>query len=168
MARDRFANLASIEVTLSAANALTFQELRTNVGIDADRNKATAMIIDEIDYQFLAADIAQMTTTGDSLNAGITISNSASLLDVTDTRVLNTVSLMRLDLGTAAGGVLFESPIVRQFFPPLIVGERSIFLGAISVGLAAAAVVRCRIYYRVEALTQGEFIELAEVFRLVG
>jgi len=169
MSEDRFANIATLELTLSGANTLTFQELRTNTGIDADRKSATALLIDEIDYFVGTAVLAEMTASGDVIVGGLTISNAVTdLTDFTDRRILDTFLYQRGDLGTAASGWMHTFPLRHQWFPPMIVGERSVFLGMVTTGLASAAVLRCRIYYRVVTLTQGEFIEIAEVFRLVG
>lgn len=168
MATDKFANIATIEVTASAANTLTFQALQTGLGIRANRKSADAMIVDQIDYFPAGNSIAEMTTTSDQIAFALTISNAVgNLEDITDRRTLHSGSVRRLDFGTAAGGQLVRLPFRHQFFPPLITAEATIYLGTLSSGLASANVLRCRIYYRVVELSQGEFLELAEVFRLV-
>lgn len=169
MATDKFANIATIQVTLSAANVLTFAEMRTQVGIEPDRKTAIAMIIDEIDYMPGPSSFAEMTATGDELDFGLTISNAVTdLIDISDRRVLHSGYVTRLDLGTAAAGAIIKLPIVHQFFPPLITAERSLFLGFDTIGLASVQALRVRIYHRIVKISQGEFLELAEVFRLVG
>lgn len=169
MAEDRYANIATITVVSSSANAITFAELRTNVGIDSSRNKAIAMIIDEIDYHPTVSSLLEMTTSGDRIDYGITISNAVdSLNDASDRRILHNGFLQRFDFGTAGSGQLTEVPLVYQFFPPIPTAERSLYLGIDTNGLTSAATLRVRIYYRTVELTNSEFLELAEVFRLVG
>lgn len=169
MASDKFANIATVEVTMSGANVLSFAELRTQVGINPDRKSAAALIIDEIDYLPGTASIGEMTTAADEILMAITISNAVTdIKDITDRRILHAGDLLRKDNGTAASAELVKLPLVHQFFPPLITAERSLYLGMDSVGLASAGILRCRIYHRVVQITQGEFLELAEVFRLVG
>lgn len=169
MAADRFANLASIEVTMSAADTITFQELLTGVGISGDRESAVGMKIDEIDFYPGRASFALMTTAADHIFMGLTVSNNVTDLDdITDRRILATASLTRVDLGVAASGGLIKLPIIAQFFPPIITAERRIYLGCSSVGLASAITLRCRIYYRREKLTKAELLELAETHLLVG
>jgi len=166
---DKYANIATIELTMSAANTLSFQELITNLGITPDRNKASAMIVDEIEYSPSIAGIAEMTTASDRFEMALCISNAVSdLNDITDRRILHSSTYLRTDHGTAGNSVMTKLPFVYQFFPPLITAERKIYLACNTVGLASAAVLRARIYYRQVEISQGDFIELAEVFRLVG
>lgn len=167
--RDKYANIATFDITQGAANAIVFGELLTGAGIDSGRRKATAILIDEIDYFPYAAAIAQMTTAGDDLFLGLTVSDQVTALsDVSDSRILHAAQYTRFDFGTAASGAFFRLPFVYQFFPALITAERRIYLGFDSTGLAAAQSCRARMYYRTVEITEGEFIELAEVFRLVG
>lgn len=166
---DKYANIATIQVTQSGANVLTFAELRTQVGVDSDRKAASALVIDEIDYLPSNAMLQEMTAANDRIDYGITISNNAGdLTDVTDRLILHSGFTIRVDGGTAANMTFMDFPKVFQFFPPIPTAERSLFLGVNSIGLASAGVMQCRIYYRIVQLTQGEFLELSEVFRLVG
>lgn len=167
--RDRYANIASLSVTESAAGTLTFTELRTGIGIDASRKEATAILIDEIDYYLAAGTLNLITASGDDILTGITVSNAVtSISDIGDARVLHSQVTTRMDFGTAGNGILFKQPDPHQFFPPLITAERSIFLGLQCNGLASPGTISARLYYRTVRLTEGEFIELSEVFRLVG
>ena len=167
--RDRYANIATFDVTETAAGTLTFAELRTSAGIDASRKTATALLVDEIDYFIGVAAYADMTSNGDDILMAITISSSVTdLQDMADSRILHSNIVTRVDFGTAGSAQLVKAPLVSQFFPPLITAERSLFLGVVSAGLASAVNVRARVYYRTVQLTDGEFLELAEVFRLVG
>lgn len=169
MASDKYANIATLAVTMSAANTLTFAELRTQVGIEPDRQSANAMIIDQIDYFPERNMFQEMTVAGDAVLAALCVSNAVTdLEDFSDRRILHAMAVNRHDLGTPASAWIFKTPLVHQFFPPLITADRSLFLGAFSVGLATAGVIRSRIYHRIVKVTQAEFIELAEVFRLVG
>ena len=167
---DKYANILTAFVDQSAANIITFTEINTGLGIEPDRKTARAMIIDEIEYHpRMLTGISQMTTHLDQMIAGITLSNNVSdLEDVTDRRILHAVNYFRFDGGTAANLVFERLPWIYQFFPPLITAERKIYLGFDSVGLAAATRMTIRVYYRVVEIQQADFIELAEVFRLVG
>lgn len=165
--RDKFANILTMAVTLSAADTLTFAEISTGLGMQPGRKVAMAMIIDQINYY--VGDHALMTTNADNMVMGITTSNLVpDLTNASDRRILDSIEHMRVDFGTAAGGQLFTKPIPHQFFPPLIHAERTIFLGMNSNGLASVVTGRVRIYYRLVELEAAELIELTEVFRLVG
>jgi len=99
----------------------------------------------------------------------LTISSSVTdLRDMGDRNILDMGELTRIDFGTAAGATILKMPIRHQWFPPLITAERRLFLAVQGVSMAAAAQVRARMFYRTERITEGEFLEIAEVFRLVG
>lgn len=167
--RDRFANVASIQNLQSAANTLTFASLATNMGFLGRRDQALAMVIDEIQYSPLVANLALMSASLDQIAMALTISDQVTdLEDLTDRRLLDFHSISRLDLGTAASGIFVNLPKRKQFFPPLITAERTLFLAVDSVGLASAITTRIRILFRVETLTGAELVELSEVFRLTG
>lgn len=167
--RDRFANFASIEVTQSAANTLTFASLSTNMGFLGRRDQALAMVIDEIQYSPGKTGLDLMSATGDQILMGLTTSDQITdLEDLTDNRLLDFNQVMRHDGGTAASHVFRRFPDRKQFFPPIISAERTLFLGCDSTGLASAITVRMRILFRVETLTGPELVELSEVFRLTS
>ena len=167
--RDRYLNVAAIDNTMSAANVITYAPLTTNMGFLGRRDQALAMIIDEIQYSPQLGAIAEMTATGDYILMGLTTSDlPTDMTDLTDQRVLDFNMWVRHDLGTAASGVILQTPARKQFFPPMITAERTLFLGIATGGLASPARARIRILYRVETLTGAELVELSEVFRLTG
>ena len=167
--RDLYANIITFDITQSAANVLTFDTVETNVGIDSSRRSGVAILVDEINYYIAAPAITEMTSVSDELIMGITISSGVTdLADMTDRRILDQVSLLRADFGTAAAAQIIQFPIQKQFFPPLIMAERQIHFGLASGGLASAARARCRIFYRSVQITAEQFVEIAEVFRLVS
>lgn len=169
MAIDKYANIATISVQQSAADTITFQELRTNLGVMSGRLGAQAMLIDQINYYYSVTAPALMTTAADLIQGAVTISNvPPSLGDAADRRILDMNQLQRVDWGVAASGQMLEMPRIHQFFPPLILAERSIYLGVNSSGLASAITLNVRIYYRTVEISNTELIELLEVFRLVG
>lgn len=169
--RDKFANVASIEVTLTSANILTYAPLATNMGFLGRRDQALAMAIDEIQYSPGRIGVGLMTTTADAIIMALTDTNTNAALDLQDMTqrtILDFASLVRLDLGTAAGGQIIELPMRKQFFPPLITAQRTLYLAVLSVGLANPITSTLKILFRVETLTGAELVELSESFRLTG
>jgi len=167
--RDRFANIAAIETIQSAANILTFSSLATNMGFLGQRDHALAMVIDEIQFAPATATINLMTAGDDEILMAICTSNQVTnLQDLTDNRIIDFSSLKVADVGTPTSRFFLETPFRKQFFPPLITAERTLYLGIDSTGLGGAGTVRARILYRVETLTGAELLELSEVFRLTG
>ena len=167
--RDRFANFASIQVVQSAANTLTFASLATNMGFLGRRDQALAMVIDEIQYSPGLTGVQLMTTSADNIIMGLTTSDQITdLEDLTDNRLLDFNAIVRHDGGTAGNFVFRRFPDRKQFFPPIISAERTLYLAVNSVGLASAITSRIRILFRVETLTGSELVELSEVFRLTS
>lgn len=167
--RDRFANVAFFDVTMAAANVEAFASLNTNMGFLGRRDQALAMVIDEVQYMPSQATVNQLDAEGDSINMAITDSDLVTdLTDLSDRRILDAAVLSRIDMGTAGSGQIFDLPLRKQFFPPLITAARTLFLGLDTISLASAGQCRARLLFRVETLTGAELVELSEVFRLTG
>jgi len=167
--RDRFANIASIEVVESAANTLTFASLATNMGFIGRRDQALAMVIDELQWAPNPGAMNDLIAITDLIQLALTVSNSVTdLTDLTDRRILANKLIGMHIVGTATAISQWQLPIDKQFFPPLITAERTLYLGVQGVSLAGAVTAQLRILFRVETLTSGELVELAEVFRLTS
>ncbi len=167
--RDRFANIASIEVVESSANTLTFASLNTNMGFIGRRDQALAMVIDEIQWRPDHTAIIALLANADRIRMALTISNQVTdLTDLTDRRILATFEQSIVVVGTATSIAFYRSPVKDQFFPPLITAERTLYLAAHGVSLTTVITAQVRILFRVETLTAGELVELAEVFRLTS
>ena len=167
--RDKYANIMTFDVTETAAGTVTFGEVVTNVGIDSSRKKGVAILVDQVNYFPSAAGLGQMTSAGDDILASLTISSGVTdLEDMADRRILDGFRMTRVDFGAAAAAQIFKVPVIHQFFPPLIFAERSIYLGVQSSGLASATRITARVLYRTVEINAEEFVEIAEVFRLVS
>lgn len=167
--RDRFANIMTFDVTESAAGAITFGTVQTNVGIDSSRRTGVAILIDQIDYFVKSDNLALLVADNDSIQFGITISSGVTdLADMSDRRILDSGEIGSVLSGAAANLSMHIAPMTKQYFPPLIMAERTIHLGVQGVSLASVARVRARVYYRTVQITAEEFVEIAEVFRLVS
>lgn len=164
MAEDRFANVYSVEVTQSGANALTFAELNFGIGL---RDKL-AIALDQLFFMNLVASLLLMTTAGDEISIGLTNSDAVTNLnDYGDRRNIYTKNLQRIDFGTAASAQFIESPMVAEFAPPVIMLPTRAFIGIDSVGLASAITQRVRIHYRTVPLTtEQQLTEVLEAFQL--
>lgn len=167
--RDRFANIASIETVETAANTLSFNSLSTNMGFLGRRDQALAMVIDELQWRPNMVALTQLLTTADRIRMALTVSNAVTdITDLTDRRILATHSWGLGFVGAATAAFIIQAPVNKQFFPPLITAERTLFLAVEGVSLTSAMTGQLRILFRVETLTSGELVELAEVFRLTS
>lgn len=162
---DRFSNLASFSVTMSAANVLTFVELVTGVSLGT----GIGMLIDQIDYQPSDGTLVDFTANADAVTLAISTSNAVTNIEAgADQRVIHSNSLSRRDFGTAAAASFIVLPLTNQFFPPMIVASPRLYLGMNTSGLASAGSATARVFFRYITLTDKEYLELAESFILVG
>jgi hypothetical protein len=164
---DKFANVASAEVVESAANTVTFQEVRFGVGI----GQRKGLIVDQIDYYIAPAVFAtSFAADADTLVAAWTTRNDlSSIIDQFDNRAVLHLWSMRMSFTTS--GLQFpQFPVQHQFAPPLIVAPRAgaLYLAVQGLNAPAAHTVQSRMYFRFEDLSQSDFLELAEAFDLVG
>lgn len=164
----RFAKIARVRVTQSAANNLTFTEFQTGVGLQvaATRGKGTGWLIDQLDY-YVPNQVAAMPATGDIVRYGITTSNAiVDLESMEDQRILHAAE--KLLILTTSGAALLTQPHSFQFFPALLWAEPTLFIASDGESLAVAAEVICRIFYRTIELDQQLVFEVAQAFRIIS
>ncbi len=165
----RFAKIATVTVTGSAANTITFAEFQTGVGLQvgATRGKGLAMLIDEIDYYVTNLNLV-LALDGDIVRYGITTSNQVSAVeDLADRRILHSAE-RQLRAITAASVVTFTQPHIHQFFPALLWAEPTLFLATDGESQPVVPTVVARIFYRLIELDQSLIFEVAQQFRIVS
>jgi len=161
---DRFANMAALSVTESSAGTMTFAELQLGINF----GQGIGILIDQLEYYFDAATLEDIVLAGDQLEGGWFTTNLMTAFDVLDKRQLHQVSVGLVAFGTPASANLTYQPTPFQFFPPLIQASPRVYLGVLGTSLAAAAILRSRLYFRFINLTDKEYLEIAETFILVG
>lgn len=163
--QDRFANIAAGDVTLTAADALTFDEVLTGISLGV----GVGMLVDEIDYMPTVAALNELVAGGDAIHMGWATSNSVTNLeDIADRRILHAMILKTVIVGAVVSLWTHKTPFVHQFFPPIIVAAPRLFFGADQEGGASARQFRSRLYYRFIELNAQEYLEIAETFQLTS
>jgi len=166
MAEDRFANVYTSDITMSAANVITFQQL--NFGLNL-RDKI-AIVIDQMYFYIREGAVSEMTTTADAIAMAVTMGDAVTNIfgvGLGDRRIIYAHELRRLDLGTAGSGLLYQMPLKAEMMPPVLVLPTRLFFAVNSVGLASAARVIMRMHYRTVNITQqDQLIEVLETFQL--
>ena len=157
---DKYSNVLTEEIVMSAADTLTFEEV--NVGLSLF-DKA-GILINRVEYQPAQGTTALMTAQGDIIQIGVTSSNSLTSLATNQAAVIHVVSLARQDFGTAAGGQLHIMPIVFDFagLPGggLLITPKPWYIAMKSVGLASAGTGYVRFYFTVIKLSAENYFEL--------
>ncbi len=166
--QDKYSNLLNEQVTMSAANTLTFKEL--NVGLNIF-DKA-GLIISRIEYQPQTATFNEMTATGDYVVAALTSSNNLSNLVPNQSEVIDRRVIQRIDGGAAANFVLVDSVMIADFATlpggGLLVPPKPLYIAAVTNGLANASIIDVRIYFTILRLGDAEYLELLETRRAFG
>ena len=161
--QDKYANVAAIRVTQSAANVETYGQILTGISLGEGRG----MLIDSVSFKPTPATLALLAAANDWLTMAITTRNDLTdLNDITQAAILTALNISVLDLGVAASGIHSHVPLVQQFFPPMIVAAPRIFAAVDSSALASAGLADFRIHFRYVKLSPQEYIELAEAFVL--
>lgn len=162
---EKFANLAYLQVTESAANTITFAELKTGVGIF----EKVALIIHMIEYQFYPASYALLLASDDVLDMGWSTSDSATNLVKDSPQNIDSYRASYGARGTPANYTRKDLPVVRDFtgLPGggLIIPSASLYLGIQGTSLASAATGRSTLYFSYRSVKSDEYWELVEATR---
>lgn len=161
--QDKYSNIATLAVTMSAANTLTSQEMVTGISL----GQGVGLLIDHIDYYPNSIMVGEMTATGDYI--WWSVSTQAEKYLVTEPQVIDSGLLTQHDFGAGAlRAHALQWPIERYFSPPLIIATPRLYLNLVTNGLANPGNITCKIYYRYVKLTTQEYLELAEAYVLVS
>ena len=157
---DQFVNRALVQVTTSAADALTFTQMRFGMGIFT----GTALVINRIEWTFLNLD--EMAAVTDILHMAITNRDDLAALGPDNMNVLAYKRLQGLAIGTPASWHMADMPYVTDFSQlpggGLIVPANPLFMAVGTDGFAAAATVQAIMYYLTKELVDADFIELVQ------
>ena len=166
---DSFANLATIQVTETAANTLTYRKLDTGFSLF----EKVAWIIHRIEYVI----DERFNGTGDTMDVALMTANTRTTIadnaTFTDASVIDKIKWVRTDIGVAATGLYYVQPqIVKDFtnLPGggLIVPPTSIYAGAQGTGCASAGTNTVRFFFTVKELQEAEYWQLVESRRSVS
>lgn len=159
-AKDAFVNTAYGTVTESAAGALTFSEIQTNISIF----EKIAWVISRIEWYLPPATIALIIGAPDLWHMALTASNNLTAL------ALNAAAVIDL-YEWGAGSTNLGQPLVRDFSSlpggGKIVAPRPLYVALLGDSMASAGSVQCRINFTSKIMTDAEYIELIDFYRIV-
>ena len=162
---DKFANVAWLDVSESAANTLTFNALSLANNL---MDTKFAMIIHRAEISVLPS---QFNGHGDNVTVALTLSDRLTSLQLSQPEVLFYKMLWRNDTGTAASSELLEQPLVVDFTDlpgsGLIVPADRLYIACVGAGCAAANNAGMRVYYTVMPLETSDYWELIEARRIM-
>lgn len=162
---DMFPNILTRQLSMSASNTLTFDEIEIGLNIF---DKA-GLIISRIEYFIGASTIEDMTTAGDDVVCALTSSDTITALSAQQTEIIDSWGVHRHDMGTAASGVIRPLVEIHDFSTMsgggILVAPKPLHIAMTSAGLAAAGSTVFRIYFRVIRLSDAQYLELLETRR---
>lgn len=164
---DSYANVAAIKVVETAANTQTAAKFAFPFSI-MDK---MALVIQRIEY--ILGGLTALNSSGDGLYLALTA--SATLKDITDQAdplMIDSYRHVRLDMGTAASGLILEQPFIKDFTNlaggGLLVAPSPLYAMAEGVGLASASSSWMRLYYTYLELSSDEYWQLVESRRIIS
>lgn len=161
---DQFANIASIGVTESAANTLTFKKLETGISL---MDKA-AWVISRIEYYLSNLTLTQFADDGDMLDIGlVTRNNLTNIVNPADPAVVDYLTVVYMETGALSGFAFnFIPQVVKDFASlpggGLVVPPNPLYLAAKGTGCAAANSITARIYYTILELVPDDMWQLMQ------
>jgi len=159
--KDAYANIASVKVEETAAGTLTTAKFAFPFSI-MDK---MGLLIQRIEY-FPAA-LNQLNGNSDEVRMALL--SKASVVDITaqnDSSVIDSCTLVRLDLGAAASGLLLSRPFTRDFTTlaggGILVAPGALYAGIQSSGAGGAMSMWMRMFYTYMELPTDEYWQLVE------
>lgn len=163
--KDQYANLVFAEVTESAANTLTFEQIDLGLTI----LQKVALLIHSIEYTdfwgYLAA-------ASDSVIFGLSASNSWATANPRERSIITFQNRTIVDYGTAGNNVVWTEPVIQDFstYPGggLLIVPKPLYIFVKGANLASPAHVAARIYFTIKELKDTEYLELLETRSYFG
>jgi hypothetical protein len=154
-----YSNRAYGEVTMSAANTLTFAAIQMAVGMF----QGIAMLIHRINWRPAITTMREMIAATDSLQFAITSSNRlTSIVDVSEPAIIDQMHF----IGIGANTALEKEPYVTDWSQlpggGKLIPANPLFIAANSGGFGAAGTVRAEILFTFVSLADRDYLELIQ------
>lgn len=163
---DTFANVAAVYVLESAATTQTSKKFDFPFSI-MDK---MALIINRIEYWMEGH--SGMNTSLDRVI--VALSAAANLVDIntqSDPLIIDSYKVMRLDIGTAASGLLVESPFIKDFSAMpgggLLVAPNPLYAVIEGIDTSTAMAAWVKLFYTYIELGTDEYWQLVESRRVI-
>jgi len=164
---DTFANVAAIKVTESAAATQTSAKFAFPFSI-MDK---MALIVNRIEYWM--ASYAQLNTANDIFYAALTA--AAAVTDIAnqaDPLIIDSFSTVRIDMGTAASGLIVSQPYIKDFSSlpggGLLMAPAPLYGMVQGVGTTPLAACFIKLFYTYVELSTDEYWQLVESRRIIS
>lgn len=155
---DVYSNRAMIHITMSAANTITFEQIRWAAGTFTN----IAIILHEMHIFPSSATVRECVAATDLWTIGLTSRNDLTVLAASDQSIYGLVA----EVGRAAVVAPWESPLVYSWahLPEkgIIVPPNPMYLAMTSAGFAAAGEAHCILYYTFVQVSDKQSLEVLQ------
>lgn len=165
---DSFANYAALTITESAAN--TFTSVKFNFPFSI--MDKMGLVVQRIEYD-MTSFAGAFAASADTITFGVCV--AATLSDVdnpADPLLVDTARVRRADFGTAASGIAFQFPIVKDFTTltggGILVAPNPLYGFVKGISAGAAATIAMRLFYTYMELGTDEYWQLVESRRIIS
>lgn len=159
---DVYVNRVIDTLTMSAANVITFGQIRFGMGVFA----GIAIVIHRVEFHFPAAVINELLDAADWLRVGLVNRDDLTTLRPTNLNVLLSTSIDTVMVGAVVGINHIKLPLIVDLTNTpgggLIVPSNPLYLGMMTAGLAIAGITDMVLYYTFKTLSDKDYIELVQ------
>lgn len=164
-AKDNFPSVLIEDITMSAANTLTFSEVQVGLNL-FDK---VGLIMHRIEYFFGLATYDELAANADFVQIALTSSNSLGSLGSNERALIDKLEIDCIASGAPANLNIIQAPFVKDWsgLPGggLLIPPKPLYVGMTSVGFAAAGTGYARMYFTLKKLSDADYLELVETFR---
>ena len=159
---DVFPNRAVERVVMSAANTITFEQIRFGLGVF----QGVALVLHRIEFYLSALSVRELVAVADSVEVGLTNRDDLASLQMTNLNVLVSRAMLPMMVGAVVSLSQERFPLIADLATlpggGLIIPANPMFLGMQTVGFAIVGVCDAVIYYTFKQLTDADYIELIQ------
>ncbi len=163
--KDIYSNILYNEVNESAANTITFEEIKMGLNL-FDK---VALLISRIEWyqwwRFLAA-------TTDEISFGLSSSDGWSVPTPKENSIIGYHTMTVTDYGTAGNNRIWHEPMVDDYSTlpgkGILITPTPLFSWVRGQNLGSAGTIRLRVYFTVVKLKPEEYLELLETRQFFG
>ena len=159
---DQFPNRALVGITMSAANTISFEQIRFGIGLF----QGVALILHRVEYYPDLTSIRECVAVADEMQVALTARDDLTSLYPTIQNVISCIQIVPLMVGAVVSLTLEGLPIVHDFtgMPGggMIIPANPLFLAMDSTGFAGAGISRVILYFTFKSLADKDYLELLQ------
>jgi len=164
---DTFANIAAVHPTEASAGTANYAKFAFPFSI-MDK---MALVLSRIEYW--PGSLGGLNTSLDYLLCGVSIASTvADLTNQADPAIVDSLRVMRVDLGTAAAGFFLDEPFIKDFSSlaggGLLVAPAPLYGFVISAGASGVMDAWVKLFYTYMELGADEYWQLVESRRIIS